>query len=547
MRLIKFYLYFFKNYKKEHAILLLKELFISLFIIPIPIGINILYKNNDPQILFYLFISITVWFIFSIILLKKHIQVFLFEPIHIIAVTFYKKFLNAREKINHGFLIDSFNSNGMMSIEYLEIIAYMLLSFFKLILVITICFFINSKLLIISVIPVLFLIPIQIYFYKHMEEKISNASKTNKALQNTISEIGNGIETIRKYEASNYFLNQFFAKSKKARAANIKKACGNYNESLLTDMIKTLYIPLFFVFTAFIPFFKIMPEVFLTSLTYIYFITGILYEFIDFFSFIRETAVMTEELILSFPSQKNISGNIKNIFPIEFKDFSIHINEKKILDSINLKIDKDEKIAIVGETGSGKTSFLNAIIGSIEPSSSDILFAGERACKTKNRFAKIAAAEQQPYFFKMSLTENIFFSLKNYKKTEQTMKDAELKEFYDRLEFGGLTFLKPEVLSQGEKSRLSVCRINEKKAELIIMDETTANLDSETEAKILPKILKKKDTTVLCISHRLSTVMKFKRVLFFKNGKIIYDGTVCNELLSHSLFAGLFKEQIYLQ
>ncbi|AGT43647.1 ATP-binding cassette domain-containing protein [Treponema pedis] len=544
MRLIKFYLYFFKNYKKEHAILLLKELFISLFIIPIPIGINILYKNNDPQILFYLFISITVWFIFSIILLKKHIQVFLFEPIHIIAVTFYKKFLNAQEKINHGFLIDSFNSNGMMSIEYLEIIAYMLLSFFKLILVITICFFINSKLLIISVIPVLFLIPIQIYFYKHMEEKISNASKTNKTLQNTISEIGNGIETIRKYEASNYFLNQFFAKSKKARAANIKKACGNYNETLLTDMIKTLYIPLFFVFTAFIPFFKIMPEVFLTSLTYIYFITGILYEFIDFVSFVRETAVMTEELVLSFPPQKNISENIENIFPIEFKDFSVHINEKKILNSINLKIDKEEKIAIVGETGSGKTSFLNAIIGGFEPSSGEILFAGKKACQTKNRFGKIAAAEQSPYFFKMSLSENIFFSLKNDTKIEQAMKDAELKLFYEQLEFGGLTRLKPEILSQGEKSRLSVCRINEKEAELILMDETTANLDSETEDKILPKILNRKNTAVLCISHRLSTVMKFKRVLFFKDGKIIYDGAVCNELFSLPFFINLFKEQL---
>ncbi|WP_029410276.1 ABC transporter ATP-binding protein, partial [Treponema pedis] len=276
----------------------------------------------------------------------------------------------------------------------------------------------------------------------------------------------------------------------------------------------------------------------------IYFITGILYEFIDFVSFVRETAVMTEELVLSFPPQKNISENIENIFPIEFKDFSVHINEKKILNSINLKIDKEEKIAIVGETGSGKTSFLNAIIGGFEPSSGEILFAGEKACQTKNRFGKIAAAEQSPYFFKMSLSENIFFSLKNDTKIEQAMKDAELKLFYEQLEFGGLTRLKPEILSQGEKSRLSVCRINEKEAELILMDETTANLDSETEDKILPKILNRKNTAVLCISHRLSTVMKFKRVLFFKDGKIIYDGAVCNELLSLPFFINLFKEQL---
>lgn len=134
--------------------------------------------------------------------------------------------------------------------------------------------------------------------------------------------------------------------------------------------------------------------------------------------------------------------------------------------------------------------------------------------------------------------------MKNDTKIEQAMKDAELKLFYEQLEFGGLTRLKPEILSQGEKSRLSVCRINEKEAELILMDETTANLDSETEDKILPKILNRKNTAVLCISHRLSTVMKFKRVLFFKDGKIIYDGAVCNELFSLPFFINLFKEQL---
>lgn len=546
MRLIKFYLYFFKQYKTEHLVLLLVECIAALFIIPIPIGIEFLYRIENLKTPLFLLLLLIIWLLFSSLLFKKHIRVFLYEPIHIIAADFYKKFLNTQDrKIDKGFIIDSFNSNGMMSIEYLELIAYMFLSFFKFLVAVLICSIVNARLLIISIIPAIFLIPIQMYFYKHLEEKISNFSKHSKSLNQTISEINTGLDVIIKYEASAFFLNIFLKKNKDTKQSLIKKNYGNSNELVFINAVKTLYIPCLFIFSLTFPWFSIKSEYVLFSLAYIYFISSIMYEFIDFFSFIRETSVMTEELIKSFPEERQTATTvIKDIFPIEIKKASVALDKKIILNAINAVITKGEKIAIVGETGSGKTSFFNILTGDLHLTSGTILFSNKEPEVTDNYLPNIALSDQRPYFFKMSLSENIFFAVKDNIEVEKAIKAAHLQEFYNRQDFKGLTCLNPGTISQGEKSRLSFLRILEKDADLILLDETTAALDSQTEAKVLPFILEKTDKTVICITHRLSTLMKFKRVLFFDSGKIVYDGVVGKDLLKNAYFYELFKEQI---
>lgn len=231
--------------------------------------------------------------------------------------------------------------------------------------------------------------------------------------------------------------------------------------------------------------------------------------------------------ILQF--KKEIS--VKNL------SFSYENADKITLQNINLKIQKGSTVAIVGETGSGKSTFLDLLLGVLQADNGRILLDEiDLKQKTKSWQQKIGFVPQAIYLLEDSIKANI--ALGNY--PEQVNKDllmeaienAELQDFIDELPQGIDTILGEKGLrvSGGQRQRIGIARALYQKPEILIFDEATSALDANTEEKINQSLakLKGKITTII-VAHRLSTVKNADEIFFFEQGKLINSGNF-NEL-----------------
>lgn len=224
---------------------------------------------------------------------------------------------------------------------------------------------------------------------------------------------------------------------------------------------------------------------------------------------------------------------------IEFKnvDFS-YKNGEDVLRNFNLKVEKGQKIALVGETGSGKSTLVNLLCRFYEPDSGEILIDGidyrERSLLWLQ--SNIGYVLQSPHLFSGTISENI-----RYGKLDAT--DAEIvnaaklvnaHNFIIKLEKGYDTQVGEagSTLSTGERQLLSFARAIISNPAIFVLDEATSSIDTETE-KIIEAAIEKtlRDRTSFIIAHRLSTIVSADKILVLKNGLIIESGTH-NELLN---------------
>lgn len=218
---------------------------------------------------------------------------------------------------------------------------------------------------------------------------------------------------------------------------------------------------------------------------------------------------------------------------IEFQNVSFSFNEtRQILKSINLKIKAGEKVALVGSSGAGKTTFVRLILRMYSPSEGKILLDGQDiASVTQESLRKnISLVPQDPILFHRTLAENIA-----YGKSDATMEEiqkaaslAHCDEFIKDLPLGPETYVgeRGVKLSGGERQRVAIARAILKAAPILILDEATSSLDSKSEALIqdaLANLMKGK--TAIVIAHRLSTIQKMDRIILVDKGQIVEEGT----------------------
>jgi subfamily B ATP-binding cassette protein MsbA len=221
----------------------------------------------------------------------------------------------------------------------------------------------------------------------------------------------------------------------------------------------------------------------------------------------------------------NNSIKLKNV------NFNYIDSESNVLKNINLEIKKGEVIALVGTSGSGKTTLANLIPRFFEPSSGEILIDGVNINKysLKSLRKKIALVSQDTFLFKDSIKTNMLAG--NNKANKEDIKNAlNLAYAYDFVE----TFEDKEEtiigergtrLSGGEKQRLAIARAIIKNAPILILDEATSSLDTESEIKVqkaLDRLMENK--TTLVIAHRLSTIKNANKIIVMENGKIVQEG-----------------------
>ena len=260
--------------------------------------------------------------------------------------------------------------------------------------------------------------------------------------------------------------------------------------------------------------------------------------------------VDTVYLIKDKSNAQTIEINNSNI---DFKDvfFNYETNEKNVLKNINLNIEGGKMTALVGHSGSGKSTILNLIPRFYQPQSGDIKIDNQSIFNvTINSLrSHISLVSQETTLFDDTIKNNIKYANEN--ATDDEIKEvarlSNSEEFIEKLPNKYETLIGENGirLSGGEKQRISIARAMIKKSSIILLDEATSSLDSETEKKIqeaLNTLIQNKTTVV--IAHRLSTILNANKIYLIDDGKVIDSGKH-DELLAKSfIYRSFYEKQI---
>ena len=229
-------------------------------------------------------------------------------------------------------------------------------------------------------------------------------------------------------------------------------------------------------------------------------------------------------------------------------DFSYPNVEERIFINLSLKIQKGEKIAIVGRSGSGKSTLLNLLLRFYDVTSGDISIDNEdlQAISMESLYNLMTVVQQDVYIFDDTLKANITL---NQSFTEYDIKQAVQQsglESYVLENELGLQVLCGENgsnLSGGQKQRLSIARALIRKTPILLLDEATSSLDNQVTTEIENSILKIQDLTALVVTHKLNELIlkKYDRILFMKDGRIVEDGSFDDLMDRKGEFYKLFK------
>jgi len=255
-----------------------------------------------------------------------------------------------------------------------------------------------------------------------------------------------------------------------------------------------------------------------------------------------------EELIPKGKVDTKISGNIS------FKDVTFSYDGvKNVLNGFNLEINQGETIAIIGPTGSGKSTIIELLAKFYSPTSGEILIDNSNLKKINNTFLRknISYVDQSSQLFNTSVSENI--SIGQRKKISKTQiinsaKKANADVFINDLP-GKYDFIVGDngnLLSGGQRQRLAIARAIAKNSPILILDEATSALDSSTE-KIVQDAINQmsKDRTTIVIAHRLSTIQNADKIVVMKDGQVYEVGTHLELLNKKGLYSQLIKDQTF--
>ncbi|MFA6361330.1 MAG: ABC transporter ATP-binding protein [Candidatus Shapirobacteria bacterium] len=252
----------------------------------------------------------------------------------------------------------------------------------------------------------------------------------------------------------------------------------------------------------------------------------------------------TPHEIVDAPKAKDLEINFGRI---KFDKVSFAYNDgENIVDNFKLEIKAKETVALVGSSGAGKTTLIKLLLRMHDISGGKILVDEQDISKVTQKSLRdnISMVPQDPILFHRSLMENIRYG-KMSATDEEVIKAAKLAhcdEFINKLKLGYDTFVGERgiKLSGGERQRVAIARAILRNAPILIMDEATSSLDSESEKFIQDSIDElMKNKTVIIIAHRLSTVKKVDRIVVVDKKKIVEDGIHSNLI---KLKTGIYRK-----
>jgi ATP-binding cassette subfamily C protein len=391
---------------------------------------------------------------------------------------------------------------------------------------------------------------ILIYLYYSEKLKIGGARrlKKNEARFKSASEALGGIKDAKVLGAENFFLKRFCEDSDEFSNLQAWYQTINQVPKYIMEIVAFGGVVglLIFLVASDIATHDIIPLVSFFAFAGYRLMPSLQSVFNSFTTFKFNIAVLDKihnDLINEKLESDEISIRKKRIIPLNFKSsiklekiyFSYPQHDNPILRDINLEIKKNNFVALIGTTGSGKTTLVDLILGLLTPQKGLFMVDDQKVTKEniKNWQANLGYVPQQIYLSDDSISRNIAFGLPDDKidmeKIKKVSKMANIHDFIDsELPEGYHTIIgeRGVRLSGGQRQRIGIARALYHDPQILIFDEATSSLDNETEKEVLKAIHKVfKFKTLIVIAHRLSTVKEANKVYLIEKGKIVDSGS----------------------
>lgn len=533
--------------KKVIILVSILTLFSTIISVIIPYIIGYIIDHINKKII-YLIIFLLVIYIINFIL-NIVLNRIIINNVEDIIYKIRKDTFNHLEKLPVGYF-DKNDKGNIMSIlindidkinECLqEVITTIISSVITLIGVTFIMFYMNVTLSIIVLLSVPLFFIIVMKMSKKMNEYFNKLQETLGELTSDSEEIVSSIKTIKSLEKQQYFINKFDKTNKKYRDISIKSSIYSYLILPINLIINNLSNILIIGVGAILVLkntttigeivaFLSYASMFRSPINDISSLIGTLGEAMAGLK--RIDNILEEKIESNGKIKLDIKGNIK------FKNVYFKYDKKDILKNISFKINSGEKLAIVGETGSGKTTIINLIEKFYDIYKGNILIDNISINDIDKKIIRdnIGLVLQDTYLFKGTLMENIKYgSNVDDKEVIKICEEVGASKFIEKLPNGYYTEIDVDAnnLSVGEKQLLSIVRCIIKNPKIVILDEATSGVDIKTEKDIYKGIQALlKNRTSIVIAHRLSTIKNSDKILVLDNGKIKEKG-MHNELIN---------------
>lgn len=266
---------------------------------------------------------------------------------------------------------------------------------------------------------------------------------------------------------------------------------------------------------------------------------------------IQQSVVAWDRIYEVLCSASKVSGKKEKVAlqgKIEFRQVDLFYGDKQVLFHINYTIDPGKVIAIVGESGSGKSSLLSLLTGLNQCTRGSIYVDGKSLEEIQNYRDSIAFVEQEPMVLSATIWDNLLLG-RNYIPMEEVVSAAKMAEIHSYIEslpaqYNTLMNENGRNMSIGQKQRLAIARCIVRQPAVFLMDEPTANLDADTEYKIIHSILPfLQNRTTIIVSHRLKSISFADEIIVMSAGRIKEKGNHAALMQQRGLYYKLWINQ----
>ncbi len=389
------------------------------------------------------------------------------------------------------------------------------------------------------------------FFYKRLlSERSKIEMKTNSLKFKLLNQTFNSIKEIKIFNKSDYFIKKFNENVTILEKINLITSFVSQLPRIVYEMMAIIMIIIFTVFLILLdkPQNTIFPIIsllvasgarFIPAFNQISSSMGMIRftkpKFKNVFNILKDMNIRNENLLLTQNSVSTTKLEFNNF--LEIKNLSFKFGSKKILDNISLKIEKGSVTGIIGQSGEGKSTLLNLILGLLKPSSGEILVDQTNInLDIQNWHKKIGFISQDIYLFDDSIKTNICFGINenqvDEEKFQKCLEMAQIKTFVNSLENKENTLIGNlgSKISGGQKQRIAIARALYLDPEILILDEGTSSLDVENENKIISDLNKiKKEKTIIIVSHRKNTLISCDQIFSLKDKKVNLINSDLNE------------------
>ena len=450
--------------------------------------------------------------------------------------------------------------NDPSNVNYLIIESFNMFSeTFKAIFCLAAAFYIDWKL----TLGVLVIAPILIITVKRYSKKLKKSGRArqeatgilNSKLQETLS----GIRVIKAFAMEKEEIRDFKKKSMELKRVALKSARYTSKSSAISEAVNYIMVAMLLMFGGF----RVLRGNHFTTGDFITIVGAIS----SMYTPVKRAMSRFNEISMNIPSIGRIFEILDVVPEIadapdcvnfeEFKsditfenvDFSYKDSDEKVLKNINLVAKKGETVALVGNSGGGKSTLVNLIPRFFDVTGGKITIDGVdvKNYKIKSLRKKIGIVPQETFLFGGTILENIKYANQNASVEEviEAAKKANAHEFIEKLEQGYETEIGERgiKLSGGQKQRISIARAILENPQILILDEATSALDNESEQLVqdaLEKLMKGKTTFV--IAHRLSTIINSDKIVVIQQGEIRETGTHEELLDKDGIYKSLYNK-----